>query len=156
MKSSAKLCSKDQSAIKSKNKCSEPIMTSPEEALALKIHCDLSDNQYQMIRNASIQQNANIFPSLHNILEAKTKCYPNDLKVTETSAECSLQNMVDHTLNSVISLSEDKMKEQFSSLNGDENIKGTFYVKVGFDGSSSQSIYKQRYDDTDIDKSKKN
>ena len=64
--------------------------------------------------------------------------------------------MVDHTLNSVISLSEDKLKELFSSLNGDENMEGTFYVKAGFDGSSSQSIYKQRYDDTKIEEGKKN
>ena len=30
-------------------------------------------------------------------------------------------------------------------------MEGTFYVKAGFDGSSSQSIYKQRYDDTKIE-----
>ena len=35
-------------------------------------------------------------------------------------------------------------------------MEGIFYVKVGFDGSSSQRIYEQRYDDTEIDEGKKN
>ena len=38
----------------------EPVMMTVEEALALKINCDLSDQQYQMLRNASLRQNADI------------------------------------------------------------------------------------------------
>ena len=30
------------------------------------------------------------------------------------------------------------------------NISGTFYLKGGFDGASSQSIYKQKYEETDL------
>ena len=59
----------------------EPLMMSDEEALALKIHCDLSDSQYQLIRNSSIKHNANIYPTLHRILEAKKDCYPADIQI---------------------------------------------------------------------------
>ena len=38
-----------------------------EDALSLKIQCDLSDEQYQIIRNSSIIYNADIYPSLHEI-----------------------------------------------------------------------------------------
>ena len=38
-----------------------PIMMSPDDALALKIQCDLSDNQYQLLRNASLKHNAILF-----------------------------------------------------------------------------------------------
>ena len=40
-------------------------MMTANEALYLKISYDLSDDQYQMIRNSSQNQNANIYPTLH-------------------------------------------------------------------------------------------
>ena len=57
----------------------EPVQMVPETALALKVHCNLSDDQYQMIKNASKTQFADIYPSLHKIFDVKQKCYPEDL-----------------------------------------------------------------------------
>ncbi|XP_047138746.1 uncharacterized protein LOC105845062 [Hydra vulgaris] len=82
----------------------QPIMMSADQALSLKIHCDLSDLQCQMIRNSSLVQNANIYPPLKTILESKADCYPKDLLITETSANCNLQNMVNHTLSRILKL----------------------------------------------------
>ena len=82
-------------------------MMLPEDALALKIQCDLSDDQYQLLRNASLKQNANTFQSLHSIFAVKSACYPEVTEITETSAKCSLQSMVDHTLSRVIEQSDD-------------------------------------------------
>ena len=131
----------------------EPIMMSEKEALSLKVNCDLSDDQYQMIRNSSIKHNANIYPTLHTLFKEKSNCYPEDLVVTETSAESKLQSMVNHTLKKVIVLSEDNLK----TLDTDQNVlNGSFILKAGFDGASSQSLYKQRYDNTDIEEAKKN
>ena len=53
-----------------------------QKALALKIQCNLSDDQYQIIRNNSLQQGADIYPTLHQLLEYKSTCYPNNLQVT--------------------------------------------------------------------------
>jgi hypothetical protein len=69
-----------------------------QEGLALKIHCNLSDGQYQMIRNNSLTHSAEIYPTLHQILEIKSSCYPKNLQVLETSAEIPLQDMVNYTL----------------------------------------------------------
>ena len=122
----------------------EPIMMSKEDALALKICSNLSDDQYQMIRNSSLVHNANIYPTLQRILEAKKLCYPSGIEVTETSAQCSLQALVGHTLDRILILSKDKLEE----LSQVDNT-GIFYIKAEFDGASSQSIYNQQYKETD-------
>nr|XP_012559709.2 uncharacterized protein LOC105845965 [Hydra vulgaris] len=76
----------------------EPVKMKVEDALSLKIQCDLSDEQYQIIRNSSLLQNANIYPSLHKILTEKKKCYPDNMIFSETSAVCSLQSLFNHTV----------------------------------------------------------
>ena len=100
-----KLCAKSDSTAseirKSMEKKNEPKMMTPEDALSLKVHCDLSDDQYQIIRNSSIIQNANIYPTLHKLFESKSKCYPNQLNISETSAECTLQNMVNRVAENI-------------------------------------------------------
>ena len=80
-----------------------------EDALALKVHSDLSDNQYQMIRNSSKLHNADIYPTLHNIFEEKKNCYPKELHITETSAKCSLKSMIDHTLKRIVHVCQDEI-----------------------------------------------
>ena len=127
----------------------EIIKMTPEEALALKVQCNLSDDSYQMIRNAAKEHNSDIFPSLHKIFEVKSKCYPPDLSITETSAKSSLQSMVNHTLTRIISLVNHKLE-----MLDENNMEGTFYCKTGFDGASSQKVYKQAYQNTDINDAK--
>ena len=73
-------------------------MMSEEQALAFKIHCDLSDQQYQMIRNSIWQQNADIYPLRKKLLEPKHECYAVDIVISEIHAKVSLPSMLDHTL----------------------------------------------------------
>ena len=129
----------------------KPTQMSAHEALALKIQCNLSDDQYQMIRNSSIIHNANIYPTLHRILEAKYVCYPQNLQITETSAEVPLQDMVNHTLIRVLEIIDDD-----KLYVGEGEREGIFYLKCGFDGASSQSVYKQRFDETELEEGVKN
>ena len=110
-----------------------PIKMTPEEALALKTACNMSDNQYQLVRNACLQHKADIFPTLHRIFEAKSKCYPENISFTETSAKCDLQELCNHTLTRVVSLADDVGDVSFDRT-------GTFFLKCGMDGASSQSI----------------
>ena len=86
-------------------------MMSCEQALALKVQLNLSDKQYQILRNSSLQQHANIYPTLHEILKVKDQCYPENLIITETSALCSLQSMADHTLSRIIELSVNNLND---------------------------------------------
>ena len=127
-----------------------PVMMSAEDALALKMQCDLSDGQYQLLRNASKKQNADIFPTLHSILTAKSACYPDMTEITETSAKCSLQSMVDHTLSRILVLSSDVLDEE----EVEKDPSGVLYMKAGMDGASSQSVYNQKFDETDLEAGK--
>ena len=127
-----------------------PVMMTAEDALALKIQCDLSDGQYQLLRNASKKQNADIFPTLHSILTAKSACYPEDTEITETAAKCSLQSMADHTLSRILALSSDVLDEEEI----EKDPSGVLYVKAGMDGASSQSVYNQKFDETDLEAGK--
>ena len=63
---------KDPSGVKLnliESKCSKTI--TPRDALALKISADLSDDQYQMIRNAAEMHNADIIQTLHCLMVEK-------------------------------------------------------------------------------------
>ena len=122
---------------------SDPIKMKISEGLALKVATDLSDSQYQMLRNSSIKHNANIYPTLHEIAIAKKECYPDDIEFTETSAKCKVQNMINHTLNRILSI--DNLKTQLHDVNTCK-----FYLKIGMDGASSQSIYMQKFEDTEL------
>nr|XP_047129322.1 uncharacterized protein LOC124809317 [Hydra vulgaris] len=120
-----------------------------EDALSLKVQCDLSDEQYQIIRNPSIIHNADIYPSLHEIKSERHKCYPEGLIVTETSASTPLQGMFNHTLTRILTFTEcqDSMR-MFAEVGG--KFKGVLHFQGGFDVASSQSVYKQKYTDTNI------
>ena len=120
----------------------EPTPMTSKEALSLKVQCGLSDNQYQMIKNSAKRHNADIYPSLHDIYQEKLKCYPSNIEITEISSKTPLQDMVNHTLSQVFQISEGALESIVAEC-GDRS--GTFYLKAGFDGASSQSIYKQKY-----------
>ncbi|EFN73411.1 hypothetical protein EAG_03300, partial [Camponotus floridanus] len=75
-----------------------PIKLKGEEALALYIDAKLTKNQYVLIRSQAKTQNADIYPSYNKLLEAKKKCYPKDIIITEVSAEIKLQALLDHTI----------------------------------------------------------
>ena len=122
-----------------------PQMMDPEEALALKIQCGLSDVQYQQIRNACIKQNADILPPLPSIMTAKKSCYPENQEIKETSAKITLQSMLDHTVTRILETCLDKIGQLR------DNSVGTLHIKAGMDGASSQSIYHQKFDETDLE-----
>ena len=55
------------------------------------------------------------------------------------SAKCSLQSMLNHTATRIISMID--LSESYKV-----ELNGILYVKIGFDGASSQSIYKLKFD----------
>ena len=110
-----------------------------EEALALKRQTDLCDIQYQMLRNSALSHNVKIYPSLNKLGEEMLKCYPEGVQFTEMSAKWSLQSMLNHAVTRIINMID--LSESYKV-----EMNGILYVKIGFDGASSQSIYKQKFD----------
>ncbi|XP_065678116.1 uncharacterized protein LOC136093124 [Hydra vulgaris] len=117
-----------------------PINMSVEGALALKMNTDLSNKQYQMIRNSALVHNVHIYPTLHDIFVEKLKRYPENIHFSEISAKCILQSMLDYTVSRITEMID------MPNFGQSDEIFGVLYGKIGFDEASSQSIYKQKYD----------
>ena len=86
-----------------------------------------------MIRHSSLVHNAKIYPNLHRILEAKASCYPLNINISETTAEVPLGDMLNHTLSRILELTGDQLGQE------EQGKEGVLYLKVGFDGASSQT-----------------
>ena len=74
------------------------------------------------------------FPSYYMIADAKKKILPDDIQLTESSAEVPLQKILDKTVRSILDVNDI-----------DTNNDIVLECKWGFDGSSGHSVYKQKF-----------
>lgn len=118
-----------------------PIKLSPDEALAFLIDKNMTKDQYISTRKICKDHNADIYPNYHIVLDAKKLCYPEEITITEYSAEIKLQHLLDHTIQRLILSQYDTLKQQ----NIDLDTTLTVIFKWGCDGASGQSKYKQNF-----------
>lgn len=118
-----------------------------DEALSFFVEGKFSKFQYKMMRIQSKERGADLYPNYHRILEAKKRCYPKNMNITDKCAEVPLQSLLDHTTTRILEISQPILTAVDNSL---ENVE--LIVKWGFDGTSEQSQYKQRaeFNDTDL------
>lgn len=127
------------SAIKNKLILSDPVPVTPHEALAFLLENSFTKKQYNSIREILKQHLCDLFPSYENVQNAKLQCRPKEISVTETKAEVTLQNLLNHTASRILNMQEDVISRY-------KNIKGAKLIaSYGFDGSTGQSSYKQRF-----------
>ena len=131
---------------------SQVIPLTHDEALCFFLDNDLSKKTDQGIKTTSDKHNAKIYPSYHNVLKAKKRCYPSDdaMNIAESKAEVKLQNLLDHTASRITDVAREnigKLTEEFA-----KHLQ--LICKWGFDGTSGQSNYKMKFNDnTDSDSS---
>ncbi|KYN09488.1 hypothetical protein ALC57_18393 [Trachymyrmex cornetzi] len=111
------------------------------EALALIINCRLSVDQYQTLRICAKDRCANIYPNYHKLLDTKALCYPENIIITEKSAEVRLQSLLDHTVSRLANV----CRPVLDSINPLLLQRTELLLKWGFDGSSGQSQYQQKF-----------
>lgn len=114
----------------------------PEEALALYLDGDLTKHTYKLIQAGAKTRNANMYPTYDALLNAKKKCYPNDVSIKEYSAHIPLQSMVNHIVKRIVESSSHEF--QFAS-SAEKDQKITAIYKWGCDGSSGHSMYRQGF-----------
>ncbi|CAH0558613.1 unnamed protein product [Brassicogethes aeneus] len=85
--------------------------------------------------------NPDRFPSYKILQDEKKKCYLNNIRVSETSADVPLQALLNHTVERLITVQENVLL----SLPNEELSKLHLITKWGFDGSSGHSSYKQAF-----------
>ena len=113
----------------------------PDEALGLYIEADLSRSSYELIRKEAKARNADIYPRYAVLLEAKKCCYPYGVKVTEVGAEISLQELLNHTASRLVQLQMPVLEV----LPGKCTLTLILISKWGFDGTTGQSEYRQKF-----------
>lgn len=109
---------------------------SAREALSLYVDLDLSERKYSVLRSTINSIHPNCFPSLYALKAEKKKILPEQVKVTETTAEVDLQNLLNKTSESIV-----------NQLSPKKTTTATLKCKYGFDGSSGHSNYKQAFSD---------
>lgn len=127
---------------------------SADSALSLMIEQKLSRNQYQGLRNISLENNCRLYPSYKVVQQAKIKCYPLKLEmtITESIAEVKLQSLLNHTTERIMLMQTEVIK----NLTSENFCKFTLICKWGCDGTSGQNMFKQTFSNDDGTKSDSN
>ncbi|XP_065679128.1 uncharacterized protein LOC136093881 [Hydra vulgaris] len=110
-----------------------------DKALALFLDANLSKATYQLLRNNALDLDSAIYPTYHDLKSAKDRCYPDDVIISDYSAEIPLQSLLQHT-------SQRLCDSQIEVLTADSLKifkKLTLRSKIGFDGATGLSVYKQ-------------
>ncbi|XP_072400420.1 uncharacterized protein [Diabrotica undecimpunctata] len=117
-----------------------------DEALSIVVEGKLTKIQYNLIRNTAREHNSNMYPNYEAIISAKTKCYPDNLRITKSVAEASLQQLLDHTVSRLF-----RCIEEVTEHLKPEVLKNLYLItKWSCDGSFGISEYKQKFLDPNI------
>lgn len=118
---------------------------SSEEALALMMDIKLSKRQYKIMYSGAKTRKYRPYPPYYRVVNAKTRCYPPTecVYISEIGFTIELQAILDKTV--------ERLLETLPASFVEPNRKLCLISKWGFDGASSQSQYKQRFEDPDAD-----
>ena len=126
-----------------------PTMYTPLEALALFLKCDLTEQQYQMLRMGALGQGADIYPPLYKVQEEKKKCVPEGIENPNRGEYLvSMQNCLHHKLSRM--LEDEQLLALIEDYGRDPNNEFFFQDKYGSDGFSGNAQY---HSDDEIDQS---
>ena len=109
-----------------------------DTVLAMYMDLDLTKSKYNTLRSYNKKLlSGKSYPPYPKILSAKTRCYPENINVTDNGASVDLQSLLDHTACRLIYSID---PEVLSSLQDKLLI---LHSKWGMDGASSQQVFQQ-------------
>ncbi|KAF2893267.1 hypothetical protein ILUMI_12906, partial [Ignelater luminosus] len=103
-----------------------PIKLTSDKALASFVQKKLTKNQYVAIHTETKTHNADIYPTYAELLLAKKRCYPENISVTEVSAEIVLQSLLDHTVRRIMITQKDVLQRVCSSSENNVNVRTNY------------------------------
>lgn len=109
----------------------------PDEALALMVDLKLTKWQYDVLHIQAKKKNADLYPPYSHVVDAKKRCYPASIDLSDYGAKINLQSLVDHTTQRLIQSCDTKLLDELA----EPRLKVIY--KWGLDGASGQSNYKQ-------------
>jgi hypothetical protein len=120
-----------------------------EEALALIIDQNLTVDTYNVLRQEANSRGHLLYPPYYKVLAVKDSCRPKtELMVTDRSCTIPLKRLLQHTADRIVILQDEYLNRYFENKQTNE-IQFCMQFSWGFDGSSSQSQYKQKFEDSD-------
>lgn len=122
----------------------------PEEALSILIDRNLSVETYNKFYFDMKNRGNDIYPPYYRVQEAKKKCYPDQVQVSEREALVPVKNLVRHTFDRILSLT-DAVFINFCTHKDIQTVECVLKGIWGFDGSTGQSLYKQKFSDAGVD-----
>ena len=122
-----------------------PRKINDDDALAHLFHADLTRDAYISCRLMSKSHGADIWPVYHDVLAAKILCRPNGISYDETAVIVPLEERLKHNDKRLFQLCQDQFQDLLKEVpeNGILEVEGE--AKIGFDGSTGNSIYNQAF-----------
>lgn len=117
------------------NKKKDIVPLSVNDALPFLYDYNFSKRQYFHSKLENKERNCDIYLRYEVILEGKRNCRPSEINITETTAEVSLQNLLEHTAKR-ISLLQTEVIDIMISESSDDIIQFEMIC----------SLYKQRFE----------
>lgn len=130
--------SKYRTIISSAEKYTKSDKLTVTKALIKYVAADLTREQYNIIRIGL----EDIYPCYSLLQREKKVCYPKDIYVSETKAEVTLQNLLDHTTQRLCLY----LEEVLVTATETEMQNMVLICKWGCDGSKAQE-FKQKFED---------
>ena len=69
----------------------------PEQALALILDHSLGRRAYEGIRQLLLNIGLDVFPAYNHVREAKNRCLPEEITITETEGSVTVPALLEHT-----------------------------------------------------------
>jgi hypothetical protein len=124
---------------------SQLLKKTPTQALAFLLCNNLSKEQYNQIKSACSESNANIWPNYNKLLQAKSDCRPENINIQSLCAKVPLQNLLDHTSKRIL-LHDPEVVKKLEDLSAQNNkdLELFLYFKYGLDGCGSFNSFMQK------------
>ncbi|KAJ8676588.1 hypothetical protein QAD02_012375 [Eretmocerus hayati] len=111
-----------------------------DQALGAFIDLGCTQRKYEKLRlHTRKKTNDEVYPLYKHIQQAKKRCYPENVYITERKAWVELQDLLNHSCNRILMTIDDSVLAEFR---GKQFI---FHVKWGLDGASAQQTIKQKW-----------
>ena len=131
---------------------SMPTKMTGDECLAHLFYTGMSKEAYVSTRLLSKSHGADIWASYNELIEAKNRCRPADIHYEEMSVIVPLVERLRHNDNRFIELFDANIKEHLQDIEDGGTLLIEVEGKIGFDGSTGNAIYNQKFNLENRDK----
>eukprot|EP00096_Caligus_rogercresseyi_P010918 TRINITY_DN4121_c1_g1_i3.p1 TRINITY_DN4121_c1_g1~~TRINITY_DN4121_c1_g1_i3.p1 ORF type:complete len:464 (-),score=57.80 TRINITY_DN4121_c1_g1_i3:214-1605(-) len=126
-----------------------PTKISDDDALAHLFYTDMTRDAYVANRLMCKSHGADIWPPYGNLQEAKKLCRPANITYEECAVIVPLRERLLHNDGRFVQVFYDQIEEHLQNVEDGGTLTIEVEEKIGFDGSTGNSIYNQKFGSND-------